>query len=384
MLIRDGLIEDVGPARRVENLAGARNAREIDAAGRIVLPAFCDPDVALVAGHIRDEGEGRALALNLRIMSRKRVLATAMAAAHQCVRYGCLTVGSHTGYAGDLKSILKLLRAHRSVQTRPLRIRSILSLRPGLEDNGGVKDIGPGLEDNGNGSAWLETMAAKWMPAVRGQDLAGVAEFTLRGPQPTRDLPLLRNAAIAAAEHGFTIRLRSPEPPGPALLQLALSTGALAILAPPDSLRAFARPLASLGCVRVIPISAAFDEAETTAFSLRTIINEGSAIALASGGPSRRGIVTANMQFMLHLAVDRLGLAPEEAIVATTYNAACSLRMSHKTGSLEPGKSADFLVVDVPDYRELHRRAGHHDLHLAVRAGEIVWRSAALLPDQAH
>jgi imidazolonepropionase len=373
MLIRNGLIEDVGPARRVENLAGARNAREIDAAGRIVLPAFCDPDVALVAGRIREESEDRALALNLRIMSRKRVLAAAMATAHQCVRYGCLTVGSHTGYATDLKSILKLLRAHRAVQTRPLRIRSILSLRPGLEDTSA-----------GESSALLETMAAKWMPAVRAHDLASVVEFTLRGPQPMRDLPLVRNAAIAAAEHGFTIRLRSPEPPGPALLQLALSTGALAILAPPDSLRAFARPLASLGCVRVIPMSAAFDETETAAVSLRTIINEGSAIALASGEPSRRGMATANMQFMLHLAVDRLGLTPEEAIVAATYNAACSLRMSHKTGSLEPGKSADFLIMDVPDYRELHRRAGHHDLQLAVRAGEIVWRSAALLPDQAH
>ena len=28
------------------------------------------------------------------------------------------------------------------------------------------------------------------------------------------------------------------------------------------------------------------------------------------------------------------------------------------SGSLEPGKSADLLVMDVPDYRELPRRAG--------------------------
>ena len=48
LLIRNGIIEDVGPARRVENLAGARSAREIDATGRVVMPAFVDADVSLV------------------------------------------------------------------------------------------------------------------------------------------------------------------------------------------------------------------------------------------------------------------------------------------------------------------------------------------------
>ncbi len=48
LLIRNGIIEDVGPARRVENLAGARQAREIDATGRVVMPVFVDADVALV------------------------------------------------------------------------------------------------------------------------------------------------------------------------------------------------------------------------------------------------------------------------------------------------------------------------------------------------
>src|ERR1700678_4563241 len=49
LLINKGVIEEAGPARRIENLATARNAREIDAAGRIVMPAFCDPDMSLVA-----------------------------------------------------------------------------------------------------------------------------------------------------------------------------------------------------------------------------------------------------------------------------------------------------------------------------------------------
>jgi imidazolonepropionase-like amidohydrolase len=43
VLIRGGRIEEVGPARRVENLALARRAvREIDAGGRVVMPGFVD------------------------------------------------------------------------------------------------------------------------------------------------------------------------------------------------------------------------------------------------------------------------------------------------------------------------------------------------------
>jgi imidazolonepropionase len=85
------------------------------------------------------------------------------------------------------------------------------------------------------------------------------------------------------------------------------------------------------------------------------------------------------MQFLLHLAVCQLGLTVEEAITASTWNGACALRLSHVTGSLEPGKAADLLLLDVPDYRELPRRAGHHDVSLAMRAGQVVFRNSPLI-----
>ena len=83
----------------------------------------------------------------------------------------------------------------------------------------------------------------------------------------------------------------------------------------------------------------------------------------------------------MYLARERFGLTDEEAMLATTYNAACSLRMSHVTGSLEPGKSADVLVMDAPDYRDLSRRAGHSDVRMAIRAGHVVFRRPALILD---
>ena len=42
VLIQDGILVEVGPSRRVENLTQARNAIEINAAGRVVMPGFVD------------------------------------------------------------------------------------------------------------------------------------------------------------------------------------------------------------------------------------------------------------------------------------------------------------------------------------------------------
>src|ERR1700686_5153761 len=42
ILIVDGVIREVGSSRRVENLALARQAHEIDATGRVVMPGFVD------------------------------------------------------------------------------------------------------------------------------------------------------------------------------------------------------------------------------------------------------------------------------------------------------------------------------------------------------
>ena len=46
-------------------------------------------------------------------------------------------------------------------------------------------------------------------------------------------------------------------------------------------------------------------------------------------------------------------MTPAETITAATINAAWSLKLDGEVGSLEPGKSADFVVHEASDYREI-------------------------------
>jgi imidazolonepropionase len=360
VLIRNRVIEEVGPSRRLENVAAAKHAVEIDATRKVVMPAFVDADFPLVVPSSTD-GRGAASHIDgsaLRRMGRERMRAGAEAMAAQCARYGCLTIGAHTALATDLTNIKRVLRTHQKLNLKPLRIRSIFSIRP------------PHLRTP-------DVLISKWLPQVRQANLAGVAEFSLEGEEQPGELALVREAATAAASLGFAIRLRSARRPDPAILQLAVSAGAIAIVAPNDGLRAFVGPLATLGCVRILSASEIADDDRDEGLCVRMAIGEGAAMAVASSyqPPDASSF---NMQYLIHLAVRRLGLTPEEAIMATTYNSACALRMSHVTGSLEPGKQADLILLDVPDYRELPRRAGHQDVSMVMRGGHVVCRTAAL------
>jgi imidazolonepropionase len=59
------------------------------------------------------------------------------------------------------------------------------------------------------------------------------------------------------------------------------------------------------------------------------------------------------MLMVLSLAATQLKMMPAESITAATINAAYSLGRGDRLGSLEKGKSADFVIHDCDDYREL-------------------------------
>jgi imidazolonepropionase len=84
----------------------------------------------------------------------------------------------------------------------------------------------------------------------------------------------------------------------------------------------------------------------------RQMIEMGLAVVLATDfNPGSSPI--ASMPFVFSLACLYMGMSPAEALTAGTANAAWSLGLGEKIGTLEAGKQADFLIHEFEDYREL-------------------------------
>lgn len=79
-----------------------------------------------------------------------------------------------------------------------------------------------------------------------------------------------------------------------------------------------------------------------------------------------------SMQLVIALACHHNGLLPAQAVTAATINAAHAIGRAEEIGSLEPGKIADVLVLDVPSHRHLGYRLGGNVVETVIKRGRIV------------
>ena len=83
---------------------------------------------------------------------------------------------------------------------------------------------------------------------------------------------------------------------------------------------------------------------------------------------------TLSMQMILSLACSQMRMSPAETIVASTINGAYAVGRGGLVGSLEVGKQADLVIMDVSDYREIPYFFGMNHCETVVKKGAIVYR----------
>ncbi len=79
-----------------------------------------------------------------------------------------------------------------------------------------------------------------------------------------------------------------------------------------------------------------------------------------------------SMQMAISLACLKLKLTVAEAIVAATINAAYAVGCDEQVGSIEVGKKADVLILNVSDIAELPCRFGANNVRTVIKAGQVV------------
>jgi imidazolonepropionase len=109
----------------------------------------------------------------------------------------------------------------------------------------------------------------------------------------------------------------------------------------------------------------------------RRLADAGAICAVATGCHPAEA-PSASMPLAVGLAARLYGWSAKEALLACTLNAAWVLGEHERSGSLEPGKHADLLVLDGP-VEDLPHRLGRSSVAVVIRSGEVVH----VRPDQA-
>lgn len=373
VLVVNGSVASVGPTRRIENLSQAKNAEVIDANGRLVMPAFIDPYIHLVtpppsaldfpmALDVASVSAGEILqvtANHLKNTSPSRLEFYAKHLIEGCIRHGTTSLEGKSGFGVGEPGESKALKV----------VRTVSELWDGVLSGFVAHSIPSQFE--GNREAYVRWLCEDMLPRIRDRQLARTVEVSLGPDSLTSDEG--RRVLAQTKALGLIPKVSC---------NTRVRNGCVAV-----ALEADARVVSGLNVASHEDVDAlASSRAVVTLLPslvprgwmvqyppARALIDAGVPVALATGHHSLLP-TTYSMQPVMSLACHHMKMTAEEVITAATINAAYALGRGSVTGSLEFGKEADLIMLDVSDYREIPYHFGVNLINMTMRKGEIAYR----------
>ena len=270
--------------------------------------------------------------------------------------HGTTTIEAKSGYGLNLDEEIRELRILRELaQEMPLDIAvSFL----------GAHAVPPEFE--GKADAFLKMLTETVLPVIKMENLADFVDiFCEKG---VFDLDQSVEFLRSAAGWGFKLRAHAEEFHHLGSAVRIAEMGAVSV----DHLMALEEAdmeqLRRTNAVCTLMPSTSFFLGSGKYAPGRRMIDSGLCVALGSDY-NAGSTMSVSMQMAMSLAVLHMHFTPDEALIAATINSAHALNMADRVGSLEAGKQADFLVVDVADYREWPYRFGTNLVNKVFKKG---------------
>lgn len=350
MVWEDGQIRWVGAAAELPPEHAQNEA--VDAGGALVVPGLVDCHTHLAFGGWRaEEFEMRCRGATYQEIARSGggILTTvrqtrtatedelyerAKGFALKMAQLGVTTIECKSGYGLSAAEERKILHVYRRLQDDlPIQIVSTLL---------GAHVVPPEYSDDR--TAYVDFLCESLIPEVASEGLAEFCDVFVESGAFTREEA--RRIFKAGTAAGLRPKLHADQLSDGGGAALAAEVDAISAdhleRAHLDGIRA----MAAAGVVAVhLPIAGLYLRQEP--MDARTFIEEGVRVAVATDfNPG--SAPSYHLPLAMTLACTMGRMTPAEVLKGTTIYAARAIDRAESTGSLEPGKRADFLVVDAP------------------------------------
>ena len=365
-----------GPTEDIDaNVTISPDTEIIDASDCSIIPGFVDPHThAVFAGDRRDElrvrlrgetyasiaAKGGGIVATVRATraaSEDDLVSHARMRLQEMLACGTTTCEIKSGYGLDLESELKMLRAiRRLADAGPVDIVSTFL---------GAHEIPP--EYRSSRDEYVRLVVDEMIPAIAREGLADWCDvFCEQGVfTPEESTKILE----AGTRVGLAPRIHADELAASGGSQVAAAVGARSadhlVFVSSSGIEA----LAGGGVTAtLLPIAAFYLKLRQFA-PARDLIAGGVPVALATDINPGGGF-SPSMPFAMTLGCFAMDLTFEEALVGATINAAWSVDVADRVGSLEPGKLADAVIVRGDAINLI--RVGVPSIVAVIKRGRIV------------
>lgn len=376
----NGSIVKVGSSDEVLKQIDLDDDTEVfDATGKTVLSGFVDAHTHPVFAATR-EGEFRmriagksyqeiaaagggirSSVRNLRKTGKEQLIEQALPRLDQFLANGTTTIEAKSGYGLSLEDEIKMLEVMRE-----LNRHHPVKLIPTFLGAHEVPD-----EYRNNRERYIRLIIDEMLPRVAEQKLAVFCDVFCE--ESVFSIDEARKVLTAAAELGMLPKLHVDQLTAGGGAQLAAEVGAISA----DHLDHIddegIRALVENGVVPVLLPGAVFFLNLNTYAPARAMIDAGLPVAIATDfNPG--SCPSLSMPMMMSLACLKMGMTPDEALVASTANAALAVGENERIGKLQEGWSADITIWDVPNYEIIPYHFGMNLVSTVIINGKTVWR----------
>jgi imidazolonepropionase len=346
LVVENGLIRSYG---KMSELVSGFYEDEIDVAGKMILPAWCDSHTHLVFAGSRenefiDKLHGRTYAEIAENgggihNSAKRISETpedilfdiSWNRLQDLIALGTGAIEIKSGYGLSLEGELKMLRVIKKLkETAPIPIKATCLAAHAFP-----------FEFNHNHQGYIRLIIDELLPVIQKENLADYVDvFCENGFFSPLQMEEICTAAI---QYGLKPKLHINQLSSIGGIQAAIKSNALSV----DHLEIMTEE----DCLNLVNSETIGTLLPTAAYFLRLpyqparkLIDSGAAIAIASDfnpGSSPSG----NMNMVVSMSCIQLRMFPNEAINAATINGAFAMELEKQVGSIAVGKIANFMIT---------------------------------------